>query len=235
MTRRILLVNPNTNQSTTAMMARRLRAALGPDAALAEAPGCVVTAVTAARGPAMITTPDALQDAAGHVVDAVRGALQDAAQDGSQDGSSFDAVLVGAFGDPGVRELRHLPALDGVLVTGIGEAALLAATAAGGRFAIATTTGELAGSLAELVARVGVAESYTGLELTRTDPLVLATSPQASRCELAVAVERAVTKGADRVVIGGGPLSDVAAELESTYPGVIVEPVVAAARLIRGA
>ncbi|MDN6259887.1 MAG: aspartate/glutamate racemase family protein, partial [Corynebacterium sp.] len=154
---------------------------------------------------------------------------------GSQDGSSFDAVLVGAFGAPGVRELRHLPALDGVLVTGIGEAALLAATAAGGRFAIATTTGELAGSLAELVARVGVAESYTGLELTRTDPLVLATSPQASRCELAVAVERAVTKGADRVVIGGGPLSDVAAELESTYPGVIVEPVVAAARLIRGA
>lgn len=226
--RRILLVNPNTNQSSTAMMARRLHAALGEDAGAGRT---MVTAVTAARGPAMITTPDALQDAAGHVVDAVRGALQDAAQDGS----SFDAVLVGAFGDPGVRELRRLPALDGVLVTGIGEAALLAATAGGGRFAIATTTGELADSLAGLVERVGVADFYTGLELTQTDPLVLATSPQASRHELAAAVERAVSKGADRVVIGGGPLSDVAAELESTYPGVIVEPVVAAARLIRGA
>ncbi|MGP9723315.1 aspartate/glutamate racemase family protein [Corynebacterium sp. AOP40-9SA-29] len=230
MTSHILLVNPNTNRATTAMMARRLRAALGEDAARAQSSGCVVTAVTAARGPAMITTPDALQDAAGHVVDAVRAALQD----GPQDGTAFDAVLVGAFGDPGVRELHSLPMLDGVLVTGIGEAALLAATASGGRFAIATTTGALADSLADLVARVGVTDSYTGLELTQTDPLVLAGSPDASRFELAAAVERAVSKGAERVVIGGGPLSDAAAELEASYPGVIVEPVVAAARLIQG-
>lgn len=225
--RRILLVNPNTNRSTTTMMARRLRAALGEDAGAGRS---MVTAVTAARGPAMITTPDALQDAASHVVDAVCAALQES----TQDGQAFDAVLVGAFGDPGVQKLRALPMLDGVTVTGIGEAALLAATAGGGRFAIATTTGALADSLADLVQRVGVADSYTGLELTQTDPLVLAGSPDASRLELAAAVERAVSNGAERVVIGGGPLSDVAADLEASYPGVIVEPVGAAARLIQG-
>ncbi|WP_420099883.1 aspartate/glutamate racemase family protein [Corynebacterium sp.] len=223
--RRILVVNPNTNPDTTAMLARRMRAALD------KAGGAPVdiTAVTVAAGPTMITTGEALAAAATHVVDAVVAAFS-----GAVGGVMPDAVVVGAFGDPGVELLRAHPALDGVQVTGIGEASLLAATVGGGRFAIATTTGDLAEALAALVDRVGVSDLYTGLELTETDPLVLAGSPRESRRELAAAVERARAHGARRVVIGGGPLSDVAADLEQTYPGAIVEPVAAAAMLVLG-
>lgn len=188
-----------------------------------------ITAVTVAAGPTMITTGEALDAAASHVVDAVVAAIAD-----GTDGAVPDAVVVGAFGDPGVELLRAHPALDGVQVTGIGEASLLAATAGGGTFAIATTTGDLADALGALVDRVGVSDLYTGLELTETDPLVLASSPEESRRELAAAVDRARAHGAHRVVIGGGPLSDVAADLEQTYPDVIVEPVAAAGMLVVG-
>ncbi|MGO1950449.1 MAG: aspartate/glutamate racemase family protein, partial [Mycobacteriaceae bacterium] len=115
-------MNPNTNTETTAMLLRRFTAASGP--------GVGVSAVTALHGPPMITTPDALADAARHVVDAVLDAL---------DVGRPDAVVIGAFGDPGVAELRGHARLSGIPVTGIGEASLLDATSDGRRFAIATT------------------------------------------------------------------------------------------------
>ena len=74
--------------------------------------------------------------------------------------------------------------------------------------------GDLAETLAVLVGRVGVSDSYTGLEYTETDLLVLASSLEKSRLEIAAAVERALAAGVDWVVIGGGTRSDIAADLE---------------------
>lgn len=220
---RILLVNPNTNRATTAMMARRFAAALPVDAGGRQVD---VVPVTAAAGPLMITTADALQDAADHVVDAV--------SEAADAPSTPDAVVVAAFGDPGIDRVRTLPQLAGVPVAGIGECSLREASADGTRFAVATTTAGLRRSIEEMVARAGLADLCTGVQLTETDPLVLAESGGASRLELAAAVERALESGARRVVIGGGPLSEVAGDLEEDYPGVIVEPVAAAARWVAG-
>lgn len=225
MSGRILVVNPNTNPDTTEMLYRHFVDSLG-------AVPVEVTAVTALQGPRMITTPEALDAAAEHVVRVVQADIADASVVG---GGRPDAVVVGAFGDPGVPELRELSELDGTPVIGIGEASVREATADGDLFAIATTTGELEESLAALVDRAGGTEMYTGLELTDTDPLVLATSADSrgdSRRELATAVDRALVKGARRVVIGGGPLSDAARDLVDDYPGVIVEPLGAAARWV---
>lgn len=135
-------------------------------------------------------------------------------------------VVVAAFADPGVPELRDA----GYRVTGIGEAALQAA--GGRRFALATTTPDLAEAICGLVDRAGVADLFTGVELTTTDPLMLAEDPEACREELDAVVWRCLAAGAQRVVIGGGPLSDAAADLAGCYPDVIVEPLTAAAAVV---
>lgn len=212
----VVLVNPNTNRATTAMMGRRLQTALADmDCNLQ------VTTLTVTAGPAMITGPGALADAAGHVVDLVQG-LARVPEDAPR-------VVVAAFGDPGVPELQDA----GFRVTGIGEAAVRAAAEGGRRFAVATTTPDLADSIAGLVPRAlrkgSAADLFTGVELTTTEPLVLAEDPVACREELDAVVRRCLVAGAQRVVIGGGPLGDAAAGLAGRYPDVIVEPLTAAA------
>lgn len=142
-------------------------------------------------------------------------------------------MVVAAFGDPGVPQLEDA----GVPVVGIGGAGIRAAAAGGRRFAVATTTPGLVGSIEGLVARTlgempgkpAVVDLFAGVVLTTTDPLVLASDPAASRAELADAVDRARALGAQRVVIGGGPLSDAAEALAGVYADVVVEPVAAAA------
>ncbi|WP_313513750.1 aspartate/glutamate racemase family protein [Corynebacterium variabile] len=169
---------------------------------------------------AMITGPEALADATRHVVALVQDLVH------APEGAPM--VVVAAFGDPGVPELRDA----GYRVTGIGEAALQAAAAGGRRYAVATTTPDLAEAICGLVDRAGVADLFTGVELTTTDPLMLAEDPEACREELDAVVWRCLAAGAQRVVIGGGPLSDAAADLAGRYPDVIVEPLTAAAAVV---
>ncbi|WP_312800815.1 aspartate/glutamate racemase family protein [Corynebacterium variabile] len=169
---------------------------------------------------AMITGPEALADATRHVVALVQDLVH------APEGAPM--VVAAAFGDPGVPELRDA----GYRVTGIGEAALQAAAAGGRRFAVATTTPDLAEAICGLVDRAGVADLFTGVELTTTDPLMLAEDPEACREELDAVVWRCLAAGAQRVVIGGGPLSDAAADLAGRYPDVIVEPLTAAAAVV---
>ncbi len=169
---------------------------------------------------AMSTGPEALADATRHAVALVQDLVH------APEGAPM--VVVAAFGDPGVPELRDA----GYRVTGIGEAALQTAAAGGRRFALATTTPDLAEAISGLVDRAGVADLFTGVELTTTDPLMLAEDPEACREELDAVVWRCLAAGAQRVVIGGGPLSDAAADLAGRYPDVIVEPLAAAAAVV---
>lgn len=111
----VVLINPNTSTDTTAMMTAIARRTLGP----------LVRGVTVARGPRMLTDPAALPAAAPEVVAAGRRALAS---------GTCRALLVAAFGDPGLAELRALSlasARGPVPVVGIGEAALLEAAASG--------------------------------------------------------------------------------------------------------
>ncbi|WP_086830840.1 aspartate/glutamate racemase family protein [Streptomyces sp. NRRL B-24572] len=85
----MVLVNPNTSTATTAMMTAIARRSLGP--------ALPVRGVTVARGPRMLTDPDALRAAAPEVLAAGLRATA---------GGDCAALLVAAFGDPGLAELR---------------------------------------------------------------------------------------------------------------------------------
>ncbi|MFD8639995.1 aspartate/glutamate racemase family protein [Streptomyces zaomyceticus] len=209
----MVLINPNTSTATTAMMTAVARRTLGR--ALA------VRGVTVSRGPRMLTDPAALRAAAPEVLAA---GLRAAARGDSA------ALLVGAFGDPGVAELREATDLP---VVGLGEAALTEAAAGGTPFGIATTTPLLADSITAHVTALGLADRYTGLRLTQGAPEHLSARPELLVDALEQAVRACVERdGARAVVIGGGPLGEAAEELRSRCAVRIVAPIPAACRAI---
>ncbi|WP_300055254.1 aspartate/glutamate racemase family protein [uncultured Roseobacter sp.] len=204
----LALVNPNTSTTTTAVMV---------DIAAQEAGADVhIEGFTAPFGAPLITGPDALDHAAEAVV-----AL-------APELSRADAVIVAAFGDPGLSQLRSI--LD-VPVTGIAEAAMAEAAAVGRRFAVATTTPDLVSRISETARKLGH-HGFAGTWTTTGDPVVVTTDPDAATSALMEAILAAVRDAqVDAVVIGGGPLAVAARALVKTSPVPLIEPVPAAVRL----
>lgn len=212
----MVLVNPNTSTATTRMMTTLARRALAGT-------GLLVRGVTAARGPAMLTDPEALRAAAPETVAAALAAMS---------AGDCAALVVGAFGDPGLGELRAAVA-DTVPVVGLGEAALAEAAAGGRHFGIATTTPRLAGTLTDHVERLGLGDRYTGARFTAGDPERLAARPESLLAALEAAVRAcAVRDGAEAVVIGGGPLGDAATALRARLTLPVIAPIPAACRRV---
>ncbi|WP_315913486.1 aspartate/glutamate racemase family protein [Arthrobacter sp. lap29] len=212
----ILMVNPNTNPTTTAMM---------QDLATLELRGSGLAAVgiTAFHGPRMIIDPASLEAAATHVLDVVRTYLA------GPDGPDVVAIMVAAIGDPGRQELSEEVTVP---VVGIGEASILAASEGGRTFGMATSTPLLVPSLRHLVMNHDRAEYFRGVKLTTSGPLALAADPQQQLLELRQAVGESVASGAQAVIIAGGPLSETARRLSAENIAVIIEPIPSACRLV---
>ncbi|MCA4134759.1 aspartate/glutamate racemase family protein [Arthrobacter sp. M4] len=217
----VLLVNPNSNSKTTAMMAELAAAQLEPH-------GFDVVGLTAAAGPAMIIDPGALAESQPHVRSAVLDYLSGPDLSG-RDGGSVAGVIVAAIGDPGRAELHEALELP---VVGIGQGSIHAAARGNRKFGMATSTPLLAESLEKLVAAHGKSELFTGVRLTDSEPLVLAADPERQYLELAAAVEQSTLDGAEAVIIAGGPLSATALRLAQTTTAEIVQPVPSACRLL---
>lgn len=207
---RLALVNPNTSAETTAAMMSIARAA---------SHGTSIDGFTAPFGAPLITSESALIEA-GEAVLALAPQLR---------AGGFDGVIVSAFGDPGLELLRER--LD-CPVTGIAEAGMMDAAAGGRSFAVVTTTPGLVGSIAAVAARYGHDGAFLGTELTAGDPALLMTDPDRLAEAMALACKRAIEiRGAEALVIGGGPLAMVARTLAGRFAAPIIEPVPAAARL----
>jgi Asp/Glu/hydantoin racemase len=214
---RLLLINPNTSPSTTDTMVAIAQEA-APD-------GVVVLGATARRGEAMIVDAAALSASAGEVV-----AL------GVKHAACVNGIIVSAFGDPGVNELR---AQLGIPVIGIAEAAMREAARwqnaawekAGRRFGIATVTPGLVDAINARVNSLGLAEWFTGVRLTSGDPLALVADTDRLIEALGAAVEQcALLDRAEAVVIGGGPLGSAAAALAARHTTPVIAPIPAAMR-----
>jgi Asp/Glu/hydantoin racemase len=203
----IALVNPNTSTATTATMVRIAQDAAGPEVK--------VEGFTAAFGASLITGPEALARAKEAVV-----AL-------APQVSRARAVIVAAFGDPGLRALRARLLMP---VTGLAEAGMREAAQGGRPFAVVTTTPDLVDDIAETAALHGHA-AFMGTWTTPGDPVTLTANADALRHALAEACTRAVRAGAEAIVIGGGPLAEAARSLASAVPVALIEPLPAAVRL----
>lgn len=207
----VLLINPNTSRETTAMMHGIARAALPPE--------FVLESETATRGARMITSADELATSVDEVL-----AI------GRRHASRVAAIVISAFGDPGLATLRESL---GVPVVGIGEASLREAAEGGRRFGVATTTPELEAPIVAAVERLGLSGQFTGCRIPPGDPLMLAANPELQDEALAQAVRDAVeSDGADAVVIGGGPLAQSAERIAGRFAVPVIAPVAAAMRAV---
>jgi allantoin racemase len=205
---RLVLINPNTTASVTEMMVGIARSVV---------PETRIDGLTARFGAQLITSASELAMASKAVAE-----LAPSIADRPPDG-----VILAAFGDPGLSELRSSLRCP---VTGIAEASMSEA-AESGRFAVVTTTPGLVTSISRLAAAYGHGGLFVGTYLTEGDPVELMADAAALHAGLASACQRALTAGADTIVIGGGPLSLAARALGDELRWPIIEPIPAAVRL----
>jgi Asp/Glu/hydantoin racemase len=207
----LLVINPNTTESVTALLRRHVEAEAGPTLA--------VRAVTARFGAPYIS------DEASFAVGAH--AALDAWTQARSEGPEPAAVLVGCFGDPGLFALRESSAVP---VSGLAEASFLEA-ARHGRFAIVTGGAKWEAMLRRLAQATGFAESLAGIVTVAPTGAQLAADPEGARALLAQACRDAVERfGADAVIVGGAGLAGMAAQLQPDVRVPLIDSVGAGAR-----
>jgi Asp/Glu/hydantoin racemase len=194
---RILLINPNTTESVTALVANHARA-IASDAA-------TFVAVTGRFGARYISSRASAAIAAHAALDAL-----------AQHAAGCDAVYLACFGDPGLaalKELSHVP------VIGMAEASCLEACNRGRRFAIVTGGALWAPMLTEFVAWLGLSERLAGVRTVAPTGDRIARDPEAALAELAAACTAcAAEDGADVVILGGAALAGLAERIQPSVP-----------------
>lgn len=207
MTPRLLLINPNTSASVTALLLGHVQQQLGA--------GIHVEARTARFGAPYIADEQSYAIAAGATLDAWTPQ------------ADFDAVLVGCFGDPGLLALR---AVAGVPVTGLAEAAF-AEAALQGRFAIVTGGARWRPMLQSLAAELGYAESLAGVQTVQPTGAEMAADPAGALCVLADACRAAIAQWQPQsLIIGGAGLAGMAERLQAQFALPLIDSVAAGAR-----
>jgi len=204
---RILLINPNMTEAMTASMTKVARSVAGPDAEIVPLTATTGFPYIASRAEAQISGANVLEMIADHRQQA-------------------DAVIIAAFGDPGLvaaRELFDLP------IVGMAEAAVLTAAMLGERFAIVTFTPDMVRWYTDSVRQTGLEARFTGVRCPMAPPASVENVAQALRDDLLALVHEATSQdGADVVILGGAPLAGLAQKLAGAAPGILIDPIAAA-------
>lgn len=206
---KLLLINPNISESVSELIrAEALRSA---------APGTEIEVLTAPFGVAYIETR----------FEALLGAYA-AAQLAAEHHARFDAVVVAAFGDPGLAGLREaLP----VPVTGLTEAALASAHLLGHRIAIIAISQRIRAWYREVVEAYGFGSRLVSIRALEQPLASIGAVQQEHATQLRALVERAVeVDGADVIVLAGAPLAGLAHTLQGQLPVPVVDGVSSAVR-----
>jgi Asp/Glu/hydantoin racemase len=183
---RLLIVNPNTSVSVTRWLAEEAKRVAGGRAEIA--------AVNAPSGLSAIQTPDDLLQAAKVIVGTIEA---DAAAD--------VAIIIAAFGDPGLTEARARLAIP---VMGLGEAGLRAA--ASRRFSIVTLGEEMRAALVERVRSLGLEDRLAEIRILPVSIPEMIANREANLGALVDAI-RACAE--DPILLGGAPLAGLGVKM----------------------
>jgi Asp/Glu/hydantoin racemase len=194
---RLLLINPNISESVSSL--------IGDEARRTASPGTDVTVVTAPFGVAYIETR----------FESLIGAYA-VAQLAAEHYPRFDAIVVAAFGDPGLPALREVVPVP---VVGMSEAAFASACLIGQRFSIIAISSRITAWYRETVERCGLTARLASIRAL-DQPLADIGSVQTDQAaQLLALCERAVREdGADALVIAGAPLAGLARQIRNQLP-----------------
>ena len=201
---KLLLINPNISQSVSDLIEAEARRAA--------APGTEVTVMTAPFGVAYIETR----------FESLIGAYA-TAQVAGEHAHNFDAMVVAAFGDPGIDGLRE--ALD-IPVVGLTEAALMSACLLGKRFSIVAISRRITAWYREVVQANGLEGRLASIRCLDT-PLRSIGAVQEDHGETLRALCQAAIDedGADVIIIAGAPLAGLARSIKDQIPVPVVDGV----------
>ena len=206
---RILLVNPNTSDSVSDL----IRA----EAQRSASPGTQVEVLTAPFGVAYIETR----------FEALVGAYA-TAQVAAEHCGQYDAVVVAAFGDPGLAGLRELLPVP---VTGMTEAALATAHLLGHRISIIAISQRIQAWYREVVQSYGFGDRLASIRALDRPLSAIGGVQEEHAQALQALAERAVAEdGAEVIVLAGAPLAGLARSLHGQLPVPVVDGVSSAVR-----
>jgi allantoin racemase len=204
---KLLLLNPNMSAGMTEAMAGVVARYASPETE--------ILPFTASRGFPYISSRSEADIAATIVLEAI-----------AERQAEVDAVIIAAFGDPGLvaaRELFDMP------VVGMAEAAMLTACALGQRFAIVTFSPALAAWYRDGVDRARLEARFAGIRTPERGFSSVGRVQEELGDELVRLAERAaVEDGADVAILAGAPLAGLAGLVAPRLPIPVVEPIAAA-------
>lgn len=207
---KLLLVNPNITERITSLMLEEALRSAGP--------GTRVVAVSAPFGTQYVENRAEAAIAAHAVLDAVATHAQDC-----------DAVIVAAFGDPGVEAVRELFDMP---VVGISEAAFHMAWLLGRRYSVVCLTPRLRTWYIECAQEVGLHGRLASVRALPRLDADITTAKDAARDALLEQCRRAIDDdGAEVLIVGGGPLAGLAREIAHLLPVPVIDGVSCAVRL----
>lgn len=206
---RLLLINPNISDSVSEL----IRA----EAQRSAARGTQVEVLTARFGVAYIETR----------FEAMIGAYA-TAQLAAEHAAQCDAVVVAAFGDPGLAALREVMPVP---VTGLTEAALATAHLLGHRISIVAISQRIQAWYREVVESYGFGQRLASIRALERPLSTIGGVQDEHAQELKALAERAVAEdGAEVIVLAGAPLAGLARSLHEQLPVPVVDGVSSAVR-----
>lgn len=204
---RILLVNPNMTTSMTEAMAQIASDVVGTNAE--------IVPITATTGFPYIASRAEAQIAGGIALEMIADNLD-----------GIDAVVIAAFGDPGVAGAREL--FD-VPVVGMAEAAVMSAAMLGERFSIVTFSPLMTRWYADCVADTGLGGRFAGVRTPEMRAIDVERVADDLRDELIALARTSVAQdGADVILLGGAPLAGLAPQIAVDVPAIVLDPIACA-------
>jgi Asp/Glu/hydantoin racemase len=210
---RLLIVNPNTSERVTEVIAR--------EAERVSSPGTEVIAATARFGVSYIETQ-------GEAVVAAHATLEALAEHAT----ACDAAIIAAFADPGLDAARAM--LD-IPVVGIAQAAMTTASLLGSRFSLVSISRRMIPLFHACVERNGMTSRLASVRMLEGPVRDVAAARVELESPLVELCHRAVEEdGADVVILAGGPLAGLANQVAGRIKVPVVDGVSSAVRLAEG-
>ncbi len=202
---RILVVNPNTTASMTALIQNCARAAVGP--------GAVIDAVNPLSGPASIESHYDEAIAIPHLLSLIA-----EAQD-------YDGFVIACFGDPGLLAARELVSVP---VVGIAEAGMRTAAYLARRVSVVTTLSRVIGHTWDIAHSYGLDGIVVGVHACEIPVIELETDPAAYARILAACRAALDADDSEAIVLGCAGMADLCAKISAELGVPVVDGVAAA-------
>ena len=207
---KILVINPNISESVTALIAAEARRAASP--------GTVIVPATAPFGVAYIETES--EAAVGAYAAMILYA---------EHGIDCDAVVIAAFGDPGLLAVREIAPVP---VVGIAEAAFVAAGELGTRFSIVAISQRIA-AWYRRCAQLNEVKGNLASIRTLTGPIgnIGAVQEEQEVALLSLCTDIIDQDSAQAIILAGAPLAGLGRRIADRLPVPLVDGVTSGVRL----